>query len=54
MHSIGPAIQSLLDNGVQMVSWGKNDAATFSRADYDFSPYGLSPLLLRRRILKKW
>ena len=34
--ALGPAIPSLLDNGVQIISWGRNDTATFSRADYDF------------------
>jgi hypothetical protein len=36
MTALGPAIQQLLENGVQIVSWGTNDASTFSKADYDF------------------
>ncbi len=36
MNALGPAIQHLLDSGVQIVSWGSNDAATFSKADYDY------------------
>lgn len=36
MNALGPAIQQLLDNGVQIVSWGSNDHATFSKADYDY------------------
>lgn len=36
MNALGPAIQQLLDSGVEIVSWGVNDAATFSKADYDY------------------
>ena len=36
MTALGPAIQQLLENGVQIVSWGTNEASTFSRADYDY------------------
>jgi hypothetical protein len=36
MNALGPAIQQLLENGAQIVSWGANDNATFSKADYDF------------------
>ena len=36
MNALGPAIQHLLENGVQIVSWGSNDSSTFSRADYDY------------------
>ena len=36
MGALGPAIQQLLDNGVQIVSWGTNDASTFSRTDFDY------------------
>lgn len=36
MNAVGPAIQHLLDNGVQIVSWGSNESSTFSKADYDY------------------
>ena len=36
MNALGPAIQQLLDNGVQIVSWGANEASTFSKVDYDY------------------
>ncbi len=36
MTALGPAIQSLMESGVQIVSWGSNDPATFCKADYDF------------------
>ena len=36
MDQLGPAIKQMLDNGVEIVSWGTNDASTFKRADYDF------------------
>ena len=36
MTALGPAIQQLLENGVQIVSWGINETSTFSKADYDF------------------
>lgn len=36
MNALGPAIQQLMENGVQIVSWGENDKATFSKADYDY------------------
>jgi hypothetical protein len=34
--ALGPAIQQLLDNGVQIVSWGTNETATLSKVDYDY------------------
>jgi hypothetical protein len=36
MNGLGPAIQQLLDNGVQIVSWGSNEPSTFNRVDYDY------------------
>lgn len=36
MTALGPAIQQLVESGVQIVSWGTNDASTFSKADYDY------------------
>ena len=36
MTALGPAIQQLLENGVQIVSWGTNEASTFGRVDYDY------------------
>ena len=36
MTALGPAIQQLMESGVQIVSWGTNEAETFSKAGYDF------------------
>ncbi len=36
MTALGPAIQQLIDNGVQIVSWGTNDPSVSNRADYDY------------------
>ena len=36
LTALGPAIQQLLDNGVQIVSWGNNLAATYGKVDYDY------------------
>ena len=36
MNGLAPAIQQLLDNGVQIVSWGNNESGTFSKIDYDY------------------
>jgi hypothetical protein len=36
MAGLGPAIQGLLDSGVQIVSWGHNDPATFNKVKYDY------------------
>ena len=36
LNALGPAIQQLLDSGVQIVSWGKNEPSTAKRADYDY------------------
>ena len=36
LTALGPAIQQLLDEGVQIISWGKNETSTFNRADYDY------------------
>lgn len=36
MNALGPAIQQLMEGGVQIVSWGACDAATFNKADYDY------------------
>ena len=36
MGALGPAIQQLLESGVQIVSWGVNDGSTFSRLEYDY------------------
>jgi hypothetical protein len=36
LTALGPAIQQLMESGVQIVSWGSNDTATFSKADYDY------------------
>ncbi len=33
---LGPAIQQLLNDGVQIVSWGYNDTSTYNRTNYDF------------------
>ena len=34
--SLGPFIQQLIDNNVQIVSWGFNEATAFNRIDYDY------------------
>ena len=36
MNQLGPAIQSIIDKGVKIISWGVNDDSTFQKADYDF------------------
>ena len=36
LSALGPAIQQLLADGVQIISWGKNETATFSKAGYDY------------------
>lgn len=36
MTALGPAIQKMMENRVQIVSWGVNDSSTFSKADYDY------------------
>ena len=36
LTALGPAIQQLLENGVQIVSWGNNMAATSGKVDYDY------------------
>ena len=36
VNALGPAIQQLLDNGVQIVSWGSNEPRTFNRVEYDY------------------
>lgn len=36
LNALGPAIQQLLDSGVQIISWGKNDDSTHSKVDYDY------------------
>ncbi len=36
LTALGPAIQQLLESGVQIVSWGSNETSTFNKADYDY------------------
>ncbi len=36
LNALGPAIQQLLESGVQIVSWGVNESSTFSKVDYDY------------------
>ncbi|MDQ6608825.1 MAG: hypothetical protein M3Y85_03290 [Bacteroidota bacterium] len=36
LAALGPAIQQLMESGVQIVSWGANEDSTFSKADYDY------------------
>jgi hypothetical protein len=36
MTALGPAIQGLVENGAQIVSWGNNEASTFCRGAYDY------------------
>jgi hypothetical protein len=35
-NGLGPAIQQLLDNGVQIVSWGVTEPSTVRKVDYDY------------------
>lgn len=36
MAQLAPAIQQLIDQGVEIISWGANDADTDKRLNYDF------------------
>lgn len=36
LNALGPAIQQLMESGVQIVSWGKNETDTFSKVGYDY------------------
>ncbi len=36
LAALGPAIQQLLESGVQILSWGSNETSTFNKADYDY------------------
>lgn len=36
MEQVGPAIQELLDKGIEIISWGTVDADTHNKIDYDF------------------
>jgi hypothetical protein len=36
LTALGPAIQQLLSDGAQIVSWGINDGTTFRRVDFDY------------------
>ena len=36
LAQLGPAIQHLMENGVQIVSWGKNESSTYNKAAYDY------------------
>lgn len=36
LEQIGPVLQGLLEKGVEIISWGKNNTKTTYRANYDF------------------
>ncbi len=36
LTQIGPALEGLLEKGVEIISWGENDTSTTHRAAYDF------------------
>lgn len=36
LEALGPAIQHMMESGVQIVSWGKNEPSTHRKADYDY------------------
>lgn len=36
MEQVGPAIQQLLDKGIEIISWGAVDDNTHNKVDYDF------------------
>ncbi|TSD64048.1 hypothetical protein FFF34_015965 [Inquilinus sp. KBS0705] len=36
MAQLGPSIQQLAEQGVEIITWADNDADTFKRVDYDF------------------
>lgn len=36
LGQLGPHIESLVNNGVEIVNWGTNDSSTANRAAYDF------------------
>lgn len=36
LTALGPAIQQLIEGGVQILSWGNNESSTFNRVDYDY------------------
>ncbi|MEO7444752.1 MAG: DUF6616 family protein [Ferruginibacter sp.] len=36
LTALDPAIQQLVESGVQIVSWGENESSTFKKADFDY------------------
>ena len=36
LSQLGPHIQNLANNGVEIISWGVNEDTTFNKAPYDF------------------
>jgi hypothetical protein len=36
VQALQPVIRQLLENGVQIISWGINDSATFRRVEFDY------------------
>jgi hypothetical protein len=36
LGQLAPAIQQLIDTGVEVVAWGENDSTTVQRAKYDY------------------
>lgn len=36
MSQLGPAIQQLVESGVEIINWGAIDSTTYNKVDYDF------------------
>ena len=36
MSQLGPAIQQLVESGVEIINWGAIDSNTYNKVDYDF------------------
>ena len=36
MTQLGPAIQQLVESGVEIINWGAIDKTTYNKVDYDF------------------
>ena len=53
LTALAPAIQQLLDEGVQIVSWGSNEASTFSKVAYDYFAVWTFPTMESARSFEK-
>ena len=36
MNQLGPAIEQMVESGVEILNWGLIDQSTFKKVDYDF------------------